>query len=229
MSLFKVWLLLVTMILVTASSLFAQRYSIIPNDSIVLTGMQEDLHTLSIQQQNISADTIQLKWKKISESVPALWDASVCDNAFCNTSLVDSGMMNPVFPGDYGLILLHITPHVNYGTSVVQYAVWDILTPKQKDTLTYILTINNPTGILDAEHPDDFSVFPNPATDKINVASKSNEPFSMCIFNCQGTQVFHALCIRDNLLANIKDISPGIYFMQIQRGDQILTHRFIKN
>ena len=44
---------------------FAQSFSNTPNDTINIVGMMEDLETLSIQQLNISPNTISLKWKNI--------------------------------------------------------------------------------------------------------------------------------------------------------------------
>ncbi|MEO8087154.1 MAG: multicopper oxidase domain-containing protein [Bacteroidota bacterium] len=119
----------------------AQTYTISPDDTIQLTGVFEDLQTLSISQINNSADTLNLMWRKISESVPSNWNATVCDNSICYTTLVDSGSMNPVLPFDYGFILLHITPHVSYGTAKIRYSVWDINNPGSIDTLTFILTV----------------------------------------------------------------------------------------
>ena len=167
----------VAAILAATDFSFAQSFSNTPNDTINIVGMMEDLETLSIRQQNISANTIILKWKKVSENVPALWEASVCDNSFCNTSLVDSGMMNLVLPNDFGLLLLHITPHVNYGTATVRYAVWDIANPTLKDTLTYILTVSATSGIADVENKNTFSIFPNPAKENINIITKLQTGF----------------------------------------------------
>ena len=44
---------------------YGQNYSLTPNDTITVNTVLEALQTLSIQQQNISADTIQFKWKKV--------------------------------------------------------------------------------------------------------------------------------------------------------------------
>ena len=54
---------------------FSQSFLLVPNDSISITGILEDLQTLSILQQNNSTDTLHLKWQKISENVPLLWEA----------------------------------------------------------------------------------------------------------------------------------------------------------
>ena len=118
-----------------------QNYAIIPNDSIEITGVLEDLQTLSIQQENAISDTIYLGWEKVSAIVPEFWEASVCDNSLCYASLLDSGLMNPVFPGEYGLLLIHCTPHVMGGTAIIRYCVWDLSDPDNKDTLTYTLHV----------------------------------------------------------------------------------------
>ncbi len=202
---------------------FAQTYSLVPNDTINLMGMMEDLETLSIQQPNISNDTIILKWKKVSESVPTLWEANVCDNAFCNTSLVDSGTMNPVMPKEYGLLLLHITPHTNYGTAIVRYAVWDIANPTLKDTLTYILNVNATTGIAATENKNAFSIFPNPVKDNINIISKLPTGFQFLITDVSGKEIEKGVSKTNSISVSTENLSNGIYNISIFTENKIIT------
>ncbi len=199
---------------------FSQSYSIVPNDSINLIGTLEDLQTLSIQQVNISTDTLQLKWKKVYESVPLFWEAIVCDNQNCYTSLLDSGMMNPVVPGDYGFILLHITPHTNYGTAVVQYAVWDTANALVKDTLTFVHTVNNTSSIADLENPNVFHIFPNPAKDFININSTFSEKYSIEIFNALGKFVYTENC-NSTCALPIANWDAGVYSISIVVNNRI--------
>lgn len=213
--------LVVVAILATTTLSFAQTFSLTPNDSINTTGVLEDLQTLSIQQPNISSDTIILKWKKISESVPPLWDASICDNSICNTSLVDSGMMNPVVPLDYGLLLIHITPHVNYGTAIVRYAVWDIANPNLKDTLTYILTSTATSGIAEEENKNAFSIFPNPAKDFISINTNNNKNYSVNIFNSVGEKIYSTTQFA-NCTLPIANWNNGIYEIEIFSENKII-------
>jgi hypothetical protein len=170
-------ILLVAAILVATNITLSQTFTNAPNDTIQMTGMMEDLETLSIQQINNSSNAIQLKWKKVSQSVPANWEASVCDNAICYTSLVNTGTMNPVNPADYGLLLLHITPHVNYGTAIIRYAVWDTINAAMKDTLTYILTVDATSGISAEKNKKTFNIFPNPSKENINIISNLHTGF----------------------------------------------------
>jgi hypothetical protein len=206
---------------------FAQTYSLVPNDSISITGMFEDLQTLSVQQVNISSGTIQLKWKKVSESVPALWDALVCDNALCNTSLVDSGTMNPVVPGDYGFLLLHVTPHVNYGVAIIRYAVWDIANAAMKDTLTFILSVNNTSGIGRPEYKNGFSVFPNPSKERIHIVTDFKTGFEYLITDVSGKEIKTGVSTAKSIFVSTENFSDGVYNVLVVEENKILISKKI--
>jgi hypothetical protein len=187
--------------------------------------MMEDLQTLSIEQLNISPNTITLKWKKVSESVPLLWEASVCDNQICNTTLVDSGMMNPVNPSDYGLLLLHITAHVNYGTAIVRYAVWDIANPAMKDTLTYILTVSAASGINEIENKKSFTVFPNPAKENMNIITKFQTGFQFLITDVSGKEIENGISKTNSTSVNIQNLPNGVYTISILSENKFLNSK----
>lgn len=207
---------------------FAQRYSIVPNDTIRITGLMEDLQTLSIQQVNISTDTIILKWKKISESVPSKWEASICDNSFCNTSLVDSGTMTPVFPNEYGLLLLHITPHVEFGTSIVRYEVWDNAKPSKRDTLTYILTAVETLGIVEAENTNSFSISPNPANGNFSVNKGNQCGSAFSIADITGKIFLIGVFEENTISISTENYPNGVYIISIfDKKNRQSTKKFI--
>jgi len=215
MKLIKRIVLSVAVIIATTDISVAQSFSNTPNDTINIFGIMEDLQTLSIEQLNISPNTITLSWEKVSESVPLLWDASVCDNKICNTTLVDSGMMNPVNPSDYGLLLLHITAHVNYGMAIVRYAIWDIAYPAMKDTLTYILNVSATSGINKAENKNAFSISPNPAKESINIISKLQTGFQFLITNTSGKEVENGISKTNSISVNTENLPNGVYNISI--------------
>jgi hypothetical protein len=228
MKLIQKTVLSVAAILAVTDISFAQSFSNTPNDTINMVGMMEDLQTLSIQQLNISPNTISLKWKKVSESVPLLWEASVCDNQICNTTLVDSGTMNPVNPSDYGLLLLHITAHVNYGTAIVRYAVWDIANPAMKDTLTYILTVSAASGINETEYKKSFTIFPNPAKENINIITKLQTGFQFLITNVSGKEIERGISKTNSVLVNTQNLPNGVYSISILSENKFInTKQFL--
>lgn len=190
---------------------FSQNYSISPNDSVEISGVFEDLQTLIVNQVNTSNDTIQLQWEKISEVVPSAWDASVCDNSICYTTLINSGSMAPVFPGDYGFLLLHITPHINFGTAVVRYAVWDVNYPASRDTLTFILKVDSTSAIDEAEENSAFGIFPNPSVNSFNITSNSETEFYFSISDQSGKEVTSGFSKTNSIAVSTNDFPKGIY------------------
>lgn len=227
MKLINTIVLSVAALIATTDISLAQSFSNRPNDTIQIIGMMEDLQTLSIEQLNISPNTITLKWKKVSERVPLLWEASVCDNQICHTTLVDSGMMNPVISSDYGLLLLHITAHVNYGTAIVRYAIWDHANPTMKDTLTYILTVSATSGINEAENENTFSIFPNPAKESINIISKLQTGFQFLITNTLGKEVEKGISKTNSISVDIQNLPNGVYNISIFTENNIINTKKI--
>lgn len=202
---------------------FAQSYSITPDDTVKMAGAMEDMETLSIQQVNTSNSIITLKWQKISASFPDKWEAAVCDNSLCNTSLVDSGMMNPVIPGDYGLLLLHITPHRNYGTAKVRYAVWNVATPSLRDTLTYILTVDETSGISESQSNKTFSIYPNPAKDNISIGTSLQTDFQYFVTDVSGRVLQAGISKTDVTLVPTGNLLNGIYNISISDMNKVVS------
>ena len=217
------FVLSVAVVIAATDISFAQSYSIVPNDTINMIGMMEDLETLSIQQLNVSTNTIQLKWSKVSENVPALWDASVCDNYTCYTSLLDSGSMNPISPNDYGFLLLHITPHVNYGTAIIRYVIWDVNAPWLRDTLTYILTVTATAGITDIENKNVFHIFPNPANECVSIISKLKTGFQFLVSDVSGKEIKKGISKANSISVNTENLQNGIYWISLFTENKIIT------
>ncbi len=193
----------------------AQTYSIIPNDTINMTGIMEDLETLSIQQLNISNGPLTLAWQKVSENIPLDWETNVCDNVICYASLVNGGVMNPVSPGDYGFLLMHVTPHVNYGTATIRYAVWDVASPLIKDTLTYILTINAPTGINEDKITTQISLHPNPANESIHIYNNALLSLNYNIVDASGKLIEKGHSASELITINTVDYKGGVYYLSV--------------
>lgn len=195
-----------------SAPLFAQSYILVPSDSIVISGFMEDNQTLLIQQKNVSNDTLYFQWELVSESIPAKWEASVCDNSFCYTSIVASGTMTPVAPGDEGKLLLRFTPHVNQGMAIVRYAVWENANPNHRDTLTYILNAATTSDVDIEGNLSDLSAY---------------DSYSMRVFRSNGECV--ELSERtDETKEYLRHLSPGCYFVRVQTGTRMFTHRIIR-
>lgn len=230
MSFLRNIIILVAVLIAATNISFAKNYSLVPNDTILINGLLEDLQTLTIQQLNTSKDTINLQWKKLKADMPENWEASVCDNSFCYTSLVENGTMLPVFPDDYGMVLLHVTPKINYGEALIQYAVWDAKFPNEIDTLTYILIAEKATSIK-SEYTSNIEIFPNPTNNILNISNNSIDLNSYYI-----RDIFSRIVLTGQLNSNINQVAlqslaSGFYSIEIKdrNGKVKSIHSFIKN
>lgn len=140
-------IVLIAVLLAAINTSFGQSYYHSPNDTITSNAAFNDISVFNIMQIHPTADTIYFKWHKQSVSLPATWEASICDNGNCYTTLKDSGMMAPIVPGDDGLMSLHIDPKSEAGTAIIRYTIFATNTPHQIDTLTWIVTAAGETGI----------------------------------------------------------------------------------
>jgi len=221
------FLLSVAILLMATDNIFSQSYTLSPNDSIQKSGVFEDLETISITQLNTASTPIILKWEKVSSYVPTNWEASVCDNSICNLTLVDSGTMLPVNPGDYGLLLLHITAHIDTGTAVIQYAIWDSNSPTLKDTLTYIYTVNNITGLTENNIKTLINVSPNPVVSEINITTNLNHGFNYSISDLKGCIIKSGQSKVNAISFSCHDIANGEYIFTIESADGKLKKKKI--
>lgn len=71
-----------------------------------------------------------------------------------------------------------------------------------------------------------FNVYPNPATDVINITDVKNNS-RIAIYNVLG-DVVYSNQIDNNLVLNINAFNAGVYFIKIENNNEVSTTRFIK-
>lgn len=182
----KLILLVVAAILAATTISFAQAYTISPNDTIIVNSVFGNDEQLNIYQINNTTGTIQIKYQKVMAFVPPLWDAVICDNQNCYPLLVNSGSMN-VLQGKSGLLSVHCTPYTNEGTAFIRYAVWDVNTPNNIDTLTFIISVLT-TGIA-SESKENTSIWIT--QNKLHLNNKNGIYNSLYIMDLSGKVVFN--------------------------------------
>jgi hypothetical protein len=149
-------ILLAAVFFAAVNSSFGQSYYHSPNDTIISSAVFDDINVFNIMQMHPTSDTLYFKWHKQSVVIPISWEASICDNGNCYTSLKDSGMMVPIVPGDNGLMSLHLDPKFETGTGIIRYTIFATSTALQVDTLTWIITAVGSTGIAEHKNVEPF-------------------------------------------------------------------------
>ena len=77
-----------------------------------------------------------------------------------------------------------------------------------------------PNDNIDINTADNFSIYPNPATDIVNIVSQNDS--ELAIFNATGKEIKRINTIQNNTI-DISDLPNGMYFIVIDGHAQKLT------
>ena len=228
--------------LLSANCLFAQNLSLtdtlandITNDTLlIITGTDETLIS-NVIITNDSSGTIQVKVKKIEDYI-----VSGSINTFCwgqcfspstyvspNPLSINGGETNENdFYGDY-------IPNGNQGTSIITYVFFDANSPDDSVFVTVLYQVNfDNIFYSDINTVNSFNVYPNPATDYVNICyySKNNHSSAkIIIYNALGLLV-KEIQINEKqkiITVSVNNWESGIYFYTLMVGNDITAKKVI--
>lgn len=188
----------------------AQPYHHSPDDTLTAATTLGNSVTMNITQVHPGNDTLQFVWHKSDVSMPPEWVAQICDNSTCYPALLDSGTTLPVLPGDDGLLLIHCTPYTTPGTGVIRYTMYEIHTPWQVDTLTWIIQAEDATGIPTAIQSPIFSISGN----TFQLSSSSTGYDCLKWSDTSGKELFRA-DLNGTSPIRIPDLPAAVYLLQL--------------
>ena len=100
------------------------------------------------------------------------------------------------------------------------------------DATTSVYRIGPPVSVATVDQPEtDFSLFPNPAQDQVQVKCKGNTEWqTLRIYNLQGQVVqTEALQGRNGLNVNLENLAPGYYQLQMSGPEGNKVKPFVVN
>jgi len=74
----------------------------------------------------------------------------------------------------------------------------------------------------------EFSVFPNPASDFIQLTVITNDSYDLFIYNSVGNNVFNTKVFNNNIEIPIHQLPDGFYIIQIKNNNFSVFNRFLK-
>lgn len=187
-------------------------------------------------------DPVVVVWKVIDEdfSSDPTWIADsttigICDNHYCYTNngqqLLNGTSYTATYPAtfddmfDVSFNLSNANPGTHFVKIQLKHDVFFYDT-----TVTYLVN-KWPTGITVNTYGDNkVIVYPNPATNDINVSFDNTVIKSIGISDIAGkSMVFDKVC-QDKARFHLDSFTPGVYFIQMydDRGYLVNTRRFTK-
>lgn len=213
---------MVVVLFSTATTIgYAQPYFHSPNDTLIANTTVNNSVTMNITQVHPNNDTLQFVWKKFSVSMPNDWTATICDNNTCFPSLIDSSTTLPVLPGDDGLMLVHCYPNTNAGTGIIRYTIYEIHSPLQVDTLTWIINAESTAGIIESVsiHPV-YSLIGN----QFQLTDSKSDFTNLTLLDLSGKEVFSS-GISTSLCVEFPPISANFYYLILSGNNTIIRQK----
>lgn len=213
-------LLVVVFFSATAGSAFAQSYFHSPNDTLIAYTTVNNSVTMNITQVHPGGDTLQFVWEKLSLSFPADWTATICDNTTCYPSLIDSSTTLPVLPGDDGFMLIHCFPNTNPGTGIVRYLIYEIGSPMQVDTLTWIIHAESTTGLDKPGSKPAYTLIGN----RFQLNETGSGYSNLSLLDLSGKEVFSGNISAGSSL-DIPILPSAFYYLIISGSNNIIRQK----
>lgn len=217
------WQLVMVVVLfgTTTPMCYAQSYFHSTNDSLISNTSVNNSVTMNITQVHPNNDTLQFVWKKLSVSMPNDWTANICDNNTCFPSLIDSSTTLPVLPGDNGLMLIHCYPNTNAGTGIIRYTIYEVHTPQQVDTLTWIIHAESTAGM-------NKPALTNPVYtlngNQFQLSGSNSEFTKLTLLDLNGKEVFSS-AIPSSLRVEFPPLPTDFYFVILSGNKTILRQK----
>jgi len=76
---------------------------------------------------------------------------------------------------------------------------------------------------------ESFSIFPNPASGRITILSKTDLPYDVSIVSATGKKIISNMLFSQNKDISIENLESGIYFLRLVNSKVILNKKFIVN
>ena len=119
----------------------------------------------------------------------------------------------------------HVYPRLKGGVTVFKYVWYDVSNPNDSAWVNVTFDIRNPNavGIDEVKKETSIKIFPNPASDYVNVAITSNEVNKKIeIIDLLGKVVYSNTIAEDNskLRVNTSNFLPGVYFVSVTSNNK---------
>jgi hypothetical protein len=227
----------------------AQTFTV-PHDTVTFTLINGGTPTAADPITDTSNPSgLTLRWHVKATNFPADWLQpsvfGICDNSTCYYNNGDtllwrvsdstpgnnfvSATYNYETAGNFNLALSNVPNTAVSGCYYLTVAITDPASLYTKN-VTFMIC-NTVTAIPNVKSNDDLLLYPNPATNDLNVVYDANSDVkSAAIYNIIGKVMITFKVSGNSANLNLENIPSGIYFLRLinSHGDPVVTRKFTK-
>ena len=198
-------------------------------DTVVNDNNQDVAAEIDATSKFTATTNIKVKKYEITTTAP------LSENAICWGVCTPSIMwgVKPFETTDFAPMALnqkitfsgHVYPKLKGGISTFMYVWYDVANPNDSAWTIVNYEVRNPNavGIEEVKKETSLSIFPNPASEFVNLAITSNETNKrIYIIDLLGKKVYTNILKDDvaNLRVNTSNFLPGVYFVSITSNNK---------
>lgn len=228
--------ILLIAVLTISCTVFSQNLVFSPSQHVVEDVQAENFSFHEMEMTTPNPEAIQFKWQLISNSFPAEWSYSLCDQGGCYVGVPPSGTMDAITQeeaenGKKGFFKINLTAGYNYGRGVVKIYVYDSNDVTRGDTLSFDINWAQEASALNEKNQKmDINIYPNPASNFINLSNLNNDIEKIALFNILGESVYSQNVSAEEKLVNVSHLNRGSYFLTFYVKDgTTITEKILLN
>lgn len=214
---------------------FSQSISLTTADSIHLEQVTTSLNDVLEHKTDVKSEVFgsaEVLWKIDSIYYPSAWELSLCDIETCPIITDTTGTNTFTLAGKAtGELKMGYTPNGVSGTSYVRVGIVVEGTTDSVIYMVYTAKITaDITAIKGTSEGYGFSLYPNPASNKLNLTIKDySEIQKIAIYNVIGKEVSN-FKINENLKTiDLSSFNNGVYIVKIfDKNGQSFSQSFVK-
>lgn len=210
------------------SLLFAQSFEIESEVDTIKQAITLDAYNdIHVDIKNMTEGEVTLGWEVINRSEIKGWDFSLCDLGNCHVGVPESGEMWAMDTETKAFLKISANPKGMAGMCMFTFRVFDKDNPSDADTITMVAdaVVGVPAMVTMNQ-----SLFPNPATDRVQVSSEEVIT-GLELFNTMGQLVLSQDLMEGTLSTsiNLTAIETGQYILVIRSNKGLTRASLVKN
>lgn len=210
------WLLL--LLLLTVNTAFTQSFLPVSGPVLEQQLAFNQANECYLFFDNLSGDTLQLRWRNLSPNFPEDWVVDLCDYGLCYAGIPPNGTMAPVYDTIQPYLKLIVQPGAVAGSGWLWFRVFEKDHEDNYVDVFFSLFTQGTTGIIEPGAAD-LEVYPNPASDLLFIDNKSDRNREFRLLDAAGHEWSNqSILPGGHSIIEVGLFPVGTYFLQSYRA-----------
>ncbi|MBA3899570.1 MAG: T9SS type A sorting domain-containing protein [Bacteroidetes bacterium] len=217
-------LILACSLLTFSAIVNAQTLTISPSNTVNVEYELEDFDATKISLFNTSGETIVLNWSLLDNNLPIGWDYSLCDFGSCHPGVPAERTMDPMGDGVEGYLIMNIFYLDDASEGSISFLLMNNHN-NDVDTITFNFSPKATTGVANAKNNKEMKMFPNPASNALQIKNPFSSPGILSIINAGGTVVYNETLNPGIQSTDISSLANGFYIVRLRHQDSVIVKK----